>query len=75
MTKNYANEHPRNKKKNQDSNVKVAARLESSELKDMLRDEYNAYKKDMFDKNKKPLSFRKIKKILIEQVFPSYKNK
>ena len=75
MSKNYANEHPRNKKKNLDSNVKVAARLESSELKDMLRDEYNAYKKDMFDKNKKPLSFRKIKKILIEQVFPSYKNK
>jgi len=24
MTKNYANEHPKNKKKNQDSNVKVA---------------------------------------------------
>jgi len=25
MSKNYANEHPRNKKKNQDSNVKVAS--------------------------------------------------
>jgi hypothetical protein len=71
MSKNYANEHPRNKKKNQDSNVKVAVRSESSELKDMLRDEYNAYKKDMSMRNKKPLSFRKIKKILLEQVFPS----
>ena len=25
MSKNYANEHPKNKKKNQDSNVKVAS--------------------------------------------------
>ena len=24
MTKNYANEHPKNKKKNQDKNIKVA---------------------------------------------------
>ena len=70
MSKNYANEHPRNKKKNEDSNIKVAT---SSELKEHLRNEYNAYKKDTFDKNKKPLSFRKIKKILIEQVFPSNK--
>ena len=26
MSKNYANEHPRNKKKNQNSNVKVASK-------------------------------------------------
>ena len=71
MLKNYSNEHPKYNKKNQDSNVKVAARSKSSELKDMLRDEYNAYKKDMNTRNEKPLSFRKIKKILLEQVFPS----
>ena len=71
MSKNYSNEHPKYKKETTDSNVKVAVRSESSELKDMLRDEYNAYKKDMSMRNKKPLSFRKIKKILLEQVFPS----
>ena len=71
MLKNYSNEHPKYIKKNQDSNVKVAARSTSSELKEHLRDEYNAYKEDMNMRNEKPLSFRKIKKILLEQVFPS----
>ena len=48
MTKNYANEHPKNKKKNQDSNVKVA--------KYMPGDEYNKFLKDRYSEHKKELS-------------------
>ena len=70
MSKNYSNEHPKYKK-NQDSNVKVAVKPTSTELKEHLKDEYNAYKEDMSRRGQKPLSFRKIKKILLEQVFPS----
>ena len=62
----YANEHPKGKKPIGE-NIKVA----KSELSEYLRDEYEIYKKDMFDKGKKPLSFRRIKKILLEQVLPT----
>jgi len=65
--KKYANEHPKGKKPTEDGSIKVA----KSELSEYLRDEYDTYKKDMFKKGKKPLSFRRIKKILLEQVLPT----
>ena len=63
----YANEHPKGKKPTEDGTIKLA----KSELSEYLRDEYEIYKKDMFNKGKKPLSFRRIKKILLEQVLPT----
>ena len=53
MTKNYANEHPKNKKKNQDSNVKVA--------KYMPGDEYNKFLKDRYSEHKKESTLSKFK--------------
>ena len=61
--KKYTNEHPKNKK----SNIKIAA---GTELKEYLKDEYSTYKKDMNKQGKKSLSYRRIKKILLEQVLP-----
>ncbi len=37
MSKNYANEHPKNKKKNQDSNVKVASSAAAQKRKFKLQ--------------------------------------
>ena len=64
--KKYTNEHPKNKK----SNIKIATGPTSTELKEYLKDEYSTYKKDMNKQGKKPLSYRRIKKILLEQVLP-----
>ena len=45
MTKNYANEHPKNKKKNQDKNIKVAGTADFY-LKNIIRDtDSRAHKK------------------------------
>ena len=41
MLKNYANEHPKNKKKNQSNNIKVAT------LKNYSKDIVNEYKENI----------------------------
>ena len=41
MSKNYANEHPKNKKKNKSSNVKVASSKAAQKRKLKLQKLYN----------------------------------
>ena len=62
MSKNYANEHPRNKKKNQDSNVKVAKYMPGDEYNKFLKDRYSEYKKEFKVRGLKPISFDEFKK-------------
>ena len=62
MTKNYANEHPKNKKKNQDSNVKVAKYMPGDEYNKFLKDRYGEHKKEFKVKGLKPMSFDEFKK-------------
>ena len=66
MSKNYANEHPRNKKSNQDSNVKVARSPSAAELNKFIKDRYTDYKKDMKSQGKKGMSFNEFKKPYLE---------
>ena len=62
MSKNYANEHPKNKKKNQDSNVKVAKYMAGDEYNKFLKDRYNEHKKEFKVRGLKPMSFDEFKK-------------
>ena len=62
MTKNYANEHPKNKKKNQDSNVKVAKSMPGDEYNKFLKDRYSEHKKEFKVRGLKPMSFDEFKK-------------
>ena len=60
MLKNYANEHPRNKKNNQDGNIKVVKRIISkNEFSNFLKPLYKDYVNDMKVQGKAPISINK----------------